>query len=177
MFSGKTTRLIERLREERAAGRRVAALKHAVDTRYAADQLATHDQQHYPCTPIALLDALPPDLDQADVAAFDEVHFFGRAFVPVVERLRAAGVDVIAVGLEHDAWGQPIPPAAELKPLADVVEIFTAPCMVCGAPAHFTQRMVPPWARRWLVEPASMSHVANSTSRRCQIRRRSIEGS
>jgi thymidine kinase len=145
MFAGKTARLIDRLRAAETAGRRTLAIKHAVDDRYRAGELATHDGRRYPATVCrnAAEVAAVAAAQHAQVVGIDEVQFFGRELAEICRALVAGGVDVIAVGLEHDAWGRPFPPVPQLAELADRVTVMTAACGLCGAAAHFTQRMTP----------------------------------
>lgn len=145
MFAGKTAQLIERLRAAEAAGRRTLAVKHAIDDRYASGELATHDGRRHAaavCRDAAEV-AAAAAARRAEVVGIDEVQFFGRELVEVCRALAAGGVDVIAVGLEHDAWGRPFAPVPQLLELADRVTVMTVPCRRCGAAAHFTQRMTP----------------------------------
>lgn len=143
MFAGKTGRLIRELQAAAVRGRAVAAFKHALDARYAPAALATHDGMEYPATAVSEASMLEARAGDALVIGVDEVHFFGRGFVPVVERLLAAGKHVIAVGLENDAWGRSFPPFPQLKELAMEIVLLHAPCRVCGRPSPYSQRMAP----------------------------------
>lgn len=143
MFAGKTTRLIARLRAAADAGLRVVACKHRVDTRYHARRLETHDGHSHEAVAVAEADAILAHVQDADLVGIDEAHFFGRALIPVVAALRTERRSVVLAGIDHDAWGQPIPPLPELAADADEVELLCAPCHVCGARARFSQRMVP----------------------------------
>src|SRR5262245_50860515 len=142
MFSGKTERLIARLRQARAAGRRVAAFKHVIDDRYDATHLVTHTQDRF--SALRARDAADIERTAADaeVVAIDEGHFFGRALVEAVRRMVAAGKTVVIAGLEYDAWGRPFEPMPSLAAMADDVIVRTAPCRRCGRPAHYSQRLV-----------------------------------
>jgi thymidine kinase len=143
MFSGKTGRLIARLAAASAAGQRVIACKHQFDARYNATRLATHDGQSFPAVATATVEAIMAQAADADVVGIDEVQFFGRPLVAICQTLVNSGKTVIAVGIDHDTWGQPFPPLPELKALADEVEQKHAACTVCGQPAPYHQRMVP----------------------------------
>ena len=110
MFAGKTSRLIDRLTAAVEAGRRVSAFKHSDDVRYADTALATHDKRQFPARTIDTAAALEQQAGDAEVIGLDEAHFFGAALAAVCERLRASGRTVILVGLDHDIWGQALPP-------------------------------------------------------------------
>lgn len=143
MFSGKTSRLIERLAEARGAGRRIAAFKHRIDTRYDEARLATHDGRSFPACAAGSPDEIAASIGAAQVIGIDEVHFFGRVLLPLCERLVREGRTLILAGIDHDAWGQPFPPLPELGQLAHERELLHAPCAACGRPARFSQRLTP----------------------------------
>jgi thymidine kinase len=143
MFSGKTERLIARLRQEQAAGRRVLAFKHVIDNRYDPTHLITHTQDRFAALRARDAAEVVRTAADADVVAIDEGHFFGPALVDAVRRMVAAGKTIIIAGLEFNAWGRPFTPMPELAALADDVIVRTAPCKRCGAPAHYSQRLVP----------------------------------
>lgn len=141
MFAGKTARLIERLAA--AAGERVVACKHVLDSRYDPAHLATHDGRRFPAVAVPDPAAVERQAAEATVVGIDEAQFFGRALVAVCTRLRAAGGTVIVAGIHHDAWGQDFPPLPQLMALADEVELLHVPCTVCGRPAEYSQRLTP----------------------------------
>ncbi len=143
MFAGKTALLIERLRFAVAAGRRVIAVKHALDARYASDCLATHDGRRFPARAVDAPGALVRLADGVDVVGVDEAQFFGVGLVEVVERLRRRGRDVFVAGIDHDAWGQDFPPLPLLARAADEDVVRTVPCTRCGRPARFSERVTP----------------------------------
>jgi len=143
MFSGKTERLIARLRAAGRDGRRVAAFKHVIDDRYDATHLITHTQDRYPAQRAAEAAAVARLAGGADVLGIDEGHFFGMDLVEVVQRLAGSGRRVIVVGIDFDVWGRPFAPMPELSDIADEVLYFHAACRVCGGQARYSQRMTP----------------------------------
>lgn len=143
MFSGKTTALIRRLAAAQNAGRRVLALKHHHDDRYDATQLATHDQRRWDATAVQTPADIASIAQNFDVIGIDEAQFFGRDLVAVCQNLRKAGKEIIASGIDHDAWGRPFPPVPALAEIADEVILLHAPCTICGQPARFSQRLAP----------------------------------
>ena len=143
MFSGKTARLIARLRAAQRSGRRVGAFKHRIDDRYDADHLITHIQDRWPAVRVKGATDVIERCSQLDAIGIDEGHFFGRPLVGAVRELAEAGKRVIVVGLEYDAWGRPFVPIPQLMELADEVLHMYAACRVCGGQARYSQRMVP----------------------------------
>lgn len=153
MFAGKTTALIARLTEAAARGDCVVSLKHAVDTRYDIDALATHDRQRFPARPIGTTRELAEQARGAEVVGVDEIHFFDDDLLIAVADLLEAGVNVILAGLDYDVWGIEFPVVAALKTMASEVLVVTAPCTVCGAGARHSQRMIPLEKGRWVGGP------------------------
>lgn len=143
MFSGKTERLIARLRAAQTAGRRVGAIKHNIDDRYDPNALITHTEDRFPAVRVGSAVEIEPAAREWDVVGIDEGHFWGTALVDAVERLVRSGRRVIVVTIQFDAWGRPFPPTPQLDEMADEVVHLYAPCRVCGRPARFSQRMVP----------------------------------
>ncbi len=143
MFAGKTEYLIARLRTEQSRGRRVRAFKHAIDGRYAPDQLVTHGGDRFEAIRVDGADAILDCTDGADVIAIDEGQFFKLPLVPVVQAMLDRGVTVVVAGITNDAWGRPFEPIPQLVALADEVVLRQAPCRVCGLPAAYTQLSTP----------------------------------
>lgn len=143
MFAGKTKLLIERLANAHAAGLRVLAVKHALDARYEAAALATHDGQRFPAYAMSDIQEVERRSADVDVIGLDEGQFFGPELVTLSNRLKSAGKHVIIAGIDYDAWKRPFPPFPQLKEIADQIDVRTAPCGACGKPARHSQRMVP----------------------------------
>jgi thymidine kinase len=143
MFAGKTARLIQRLQAAKAAGRRVSAFKHPLDSRYAPTELATHDGRRFPAQTVPDAAMVEVRAAAAEVVGIDEGQFFGPELLEICESLRKQGRHVIVAGIDHDTWGQPFAPFPQLKEVADSVELLHTPCRVCGEPARYSQRMIP----------------------------------
>ena len=149
MFAGKTEELLRRVERARIARKKVLLLKPTLDTRYSEEEVVTHYGRSLPCKRI------PPDfswedlervagveLQEADVVAFDEAHFFGKGFPRICEELVARGKRVIVAGLDLNFRAEPFGPMPELLALADEVTKLQAVCVVCGKPATRSQRLV-----------------------------------
>ena len=143
MFSGKTERLIARLRAAQTRGRRVGAFKHQIDDRYDRDHLITHTQDRYPAVRVPGAAEIITHSCELHTIGVDEGHFFGRPLIAAVRQLADSAKRVIVVGLEYDAWGRPFAGMAQLMELADEVLHMYAACRVCGGEARYSQRMVP----------------------------------
>lgn len=143
MFSGKSEELIRRVRRAQIARQRVQVFKPGLDHRFGNQQVASHSGARLEAIPLAgsaeLLTRLDPDVT---VVALDEVQFLDDGVVDVVQELADRGIRVIAAGLDMDFRGEPFGPVPKLLALAETVDKLQAICMVCGAPAGRTQRLV-----------------------------------
>jgi thymidine kinase len=142
MFSGKTEELIRRLHRARYATQRVRVFKPAVDTRYAVGDVVSHSDDRLPCTPVHHAVDILKDVGDAQVVGIDEAQFFDDSLVHVADRLANEGRRVIVAGLDQDYRGIPFEPLPELMAIAEYVTKTLAVCIVCGAPANRSQRLV-----------------------------------
>lgn len=143
MFSGKTEELIRRVRRARIAKQKVQVFKPAVDRRYHAEQVASHNGLQWEAIPVGsardILGRLEPD---ATVVAVDEAQFFDWEISRVCSELAGRGLRVILAGLDMDFRGEPFGPMPLLMAEAEEVYKLQAICVVCGAPASRTQRLI-----------------------------------
>src|SRR5438045_859765 len=106
MFSGKTERLIARLRAAQREGRRVVAFKHVIDDRYDATHLITHTQDRFPAHRATDAESIARLAGNAEVIGIDEGQFFGMDLVEMVARMAESGRRLIIVGIDFDVWGR-----------------------------------------------------------------------
>ena len=92
---------------------------------------------------------------EAEVVVIDEAQFFGPELVTACQALARTGRRVIVAGLDRDSWGQPFGPVPALAAVADQVTRIQAVCARCGAPADYTQRLVPVEGRTMIGGPES----------------------
>jgi thymidine kinase len=143
MFSGKSEELIRRVRRAQIARQRVAVFKPAMDDRYDRRQVASHDGARMEAIAVRESAEIPGRLPEGvTVAAIDEAQFLDEGIVQVAQALAGAGVRVIIAGLDMDFRGEPFGAMPRLMALAEAVDKLQAICMVCGAPASRTQRLV-----------------------------------
>jgi thymidine kinase len=143
MFSGKTEELIRRVRRANIARQKVQVFKPVLDDRYEVEKVSSHDGLHLEAATVrdarqilALVEA------NSDVVAIDEVQFFDWTIADVCEELANQGKRVILAGLDMDFRGEPFGPMPLLMAQAESVEKLQAICVVCGAPASRTQRLI-----------------------------------
>jgi thymidine kinase len=143
MFSGKTEELIRRVKRAQIARLKVQVFKPQIDNRYAVEKISSHDGLHVDAVPVTqagdILARVEPD---TDVIAIDEVQFFDWQIAPVCNSLADQGKRVIVAGLDMDFRGEPFGPIPLLMAEAEIVDKLSAICVVCGAPASRTQRLI-----------------------------------
>src|SRR5512133_20347 len=143
MFSGKSEELIRRIKRAIIAKQKVQVFKPALDDRYDVSAIASHSQRKHDAIPVKDSVELARHLDpEAQVIALDEVQFMDEGLIPIIEDLADRGVRVIAGGLDQDSNGEPFGIMPILLAKAEYVTKLQAICMVCGALAGRTQRMV-----------------------------------
>jgi thymidine kinase len=143
MFSGKSEELIRRIKRAIIGKQRVQVFKPALDDRYDASAIASHSQRKHDAIAVKDTTELLRHLDpEAQVVALDEVQFMDEGLIPIIEDLASRGIRIIAGGLDQDSNGEPFGIMPILLAKAEYVTKLQAICMVCGALAGRTQRMV-----------------------------------
>ncbi|GIV97129.1 MAG: thymidine kinase [Herpetosiphonaceae bacterium] len=143
MYSGKTEELIRRVKRAQIARRKVQVFKPAIDTRYSLEEVASHDGVRATAIPVSsaaeIAELIEPD---TTVVAIDEVQFFDEGIIALCEDLARRGLRVIVAGLDQDFRSEPFGPLPVLMAKAEMVEKLQAICVICGAPASRTQRLI-----------------------------------
>jgi thymidine kinase len=147
MFSGKTEELIRRLRRARIARQNVEIFKPALDARYSATDVVSHDETVLTSTPVEGAPQIILLSGSAQVVGIDEAQFFGSELVSVCQQLARDGKRVIVAGLDQDYRGEPFEPIPQLMAVAEFVTKLHAVCLVCGNPANHSQRILPDTTR------------------------------
>ncbi len=143
MFSGKTEALITQIRRAEIARLRFQVFKPEVDVRYSANEVASHNKARFPATNVQRAKDLYSLVEPyTQVVGVDEAQFFDQDIVEVVAKLAESGRRVIVAGLDTDWKADPFGPMPQLLAVADVIHKQYAICVVCGAPATRTQRIV-----------------------------------
>ncbi len=142
MFSGKTEELIRRLKRAEFAGQKVEIFKPAVDTRYADEDVVSHDQNKVQSTPIEASSNLPLLASDCDVVGIDEAQFFDDGIIEVVNALANDGKRVIIAGLDMDFKGRPFGPMPNLMAIAEYVTKVHAICVKTGNLANYSHRKI-----------------------------------
>ena len=143
MFSGKSEELIRRVKRAVIARRAVQVFKPAIDDRYSAEHVRSHDGDSFVARPVRSSAEIPALIaPETTVIGVDEVQFFDAGIIEIVRALVTNGRRVICAGLDLDFRGEPFGPVPVLLALAERVDKLEAICVVCGEPATRTQRIV-----------------------------------
>lgn len=143
MFSGKTEELIRRVKRAEIARQKVQVFKPALDNRYKAEKVSSHSGSYYEATVVQNVAEIAALIARdSDVVAIDEVQFFDWSVAELCERLANEGRRVILAGLDMDFRGEPFGPMPLLMAQAETVDKLQAICVICGAPASRTQRLI-----------------------------------
>lgn len=143
MFSGKSEELIRRIRRVQIARQAVQVFKPLIDNRYSDDHIVSHSEMRTASVNVHSSEELLAQVDvSTEVVGIDEGQFFDAGLPAVCSALAGAGKRVIVAGLDTDYLGRPFEPMPQLLAIAEYVTKTLAICMVCGDPAHHTQRLV-----------------------------------
>jgi len=143
MYSGKSEELIRILKRSKIAKQNVVAFKPAIDNRYSNEDVVSHSGASITAIPIKSAKEIYNHIDSdTQVVGIDEIQFFEDEVVDIAIGLADKGIRVIAAGLDMDFKGEPFGPTPRLLAVAEFVQKLQAVCMVCGNPAHRTQRLI-----------------------------------
>ena len=144
MFSGKTEELMRRVRRSTIARKRVQLFKSHLDDRYAGQwAVSSHDRRSLEAVPVDSSAQINLRVDpMAHVIAIDEAQFLDGGIVSVATSLAERGRRVIIAGTDTDFRGEPFGFMPQLMAVAEVVDKLHAICVLCGAPASRTQRLI-----------------------------------
>ena len=140
MFSGKTEELIRRLRRAEMAGQNVVIFKPKLDTRYAEEEVVSHNQNKIRSTPVESPNEILLLGSTCDVVGIDEAQFFDESIVDVANQLANAGIRVVIAGLDMDFMGRPFGPMPNLMATAEYVTKVHAICKRTGNLANHSMR-------------------------------------
>ncbi len=148
MFSGKSEELIKRINRFRLMNMRVDVFKPSMDSRCSNIIFSRVSKQEVAAFPVPVdkPDEILNHIDYrfSNVVAIDEVQFFDRSIVSVIERLLANRIQVVIAGLDRDFKGDPFGESMpELLIMSDECKKLAAICNKCKmADASLTQRLI-----------------------------------
>ncbi|MBL4703616.1 MAG: thymidine kinase [Flavobacteriales bacterium] len=141
MFSGKTEELIRRMKRAEFAKQKVEIFKPAVDTRYANEDVVSHNDNSIRSTPVPSSSNILLLANDVDVVGIDEAQFFDDELPRVCRQLANSGIRVIIAGLDMDYKGEPFGPMPALMAQSEFVTKVHAICVQCGNLANHSHRL------------------------------------
>jgi thymidine kinase len=143
MFAGKSEELIRRVKRLEYAKKKVLVFKPGMDNRYSETEVVSHSQLKTKSIAIKEAKDILKYISPGSYAvAIDEVQFLDDFVLDVASSLAASGIRVILAGLDTDFRGEPFEVIGKIVTVAEYVTKLTAICVVCGAPATKTQRIL-----------------------------------
>ena len=142
MFSGKSEELIRRLRRAEIAKQKVQIFKPTIDNRFSTDHIVSHSDMRIASENVQNSDEMLRRVQEAtEVVGIDEGQFFDARLPAACNALANRGKRVIVAGLDQDYRGEAFTNMAKLMAVSEFVTKNLAICMVCGNPAHYSQRL------------------------------------
>ena len=144
MFSGKSTKLLSKIRQLQFLNKKILIMKPRIDNRYGNDStIITHDQDKQNCLLIDNLDFDNEFISQYDVIIIDEAHFLKDLKIKIIYWIEKLDKNVIFTGLDGDYKRNPIGEILDLIPYADSYKKLKSLCNICknGTKAIFTHRL------------------------------------
>lgn len=149
MFSGKSEELIRRIKRVQISGKNFVLFKPAIDDRYDAKYVVSHDQRKLEAVMTGTDAAAIKEMEQLvlrenpEVIAIDEGNFYDNYLVEASKNWIGSGRRIIISGLDTNFRGEPFGPMGELLALADYVDKLKAICMKCkNREGVMTQRLI-----------------------------------
>ncbi len=143
MFAGKTEELLRRVRVLSYGKQKIQLFKPSIDTRHKESKIVSHNGSSKDSIIVSSsLEILDHIDDSSEIVAIDEVQFFDKDIIKVIDKLADNGIRVMVAGLDLDFRGEPFGVMPELMCKAEFVVKLTAICSKCGAPATRTQRII-----------------------------------
>ena len=147
MKSGKTKALLDRIEQlQFLTGQDILIVKPKLDTRDTVLK-SRNSKNTFSCLiidenkPLEILNLIS---EKTSVVAIDELQFFSKDIVEVIEALQRKNINVIAAGLNTDFRGEPFGQMGHLLALADETHTLAGVCDVegCNQSATRTQRII-----------------------------------
>tara|TARA_B100001142_G_scaffold315537_1_gene354308 strand:+ start:373 stop:954 length:582 start_codon:yes stop_codon:yes gene_type:complete len=140
MFSGKTEKLIQRVKKARAIGMKVKVFKPLIDNRYSNISVVSHNDNKLKATIVKSPEEIKKYSTGYNFIAIDEAQFFDNGIVEVCNTLANKGTKIIIAGLDMDYKGNPFGPMPYLMSISEYVTKLHATCSRTGNLAQFTNR-------------------------------------
>jgi thymidine kinase len=142
MFSGKTEELIKRLRRAMYARQKVVVFKPDLDDRFAKNEIVSRTKTKLRSITISNPTQILELAQNEEVVGIDEVQFFDKSILDIINKLANMKKRVIVAGLDLDFKAEPFSNVSYLLSTAEYICKTLAICLVCGNPAARSQRLL-----------------------------------
>ncbi len=144
MFSGKSEELLRRIKRGVIAKQNVLLFKPLIDNRYEENKVSTHNGNTFESVNIDKSEEIYDYIKDKkyDIIGIDEVQFFDKNIVEVINNLADDGIRVIVAGLDMDFKAEPFYPMPEIMAISEMVTKLHAVCNKCGKEASRSQRLI-----------------------------------
>ena len=144
MSCGKTEELLRRIRRCQIAQKNIKIISPDIDTRSGSDRVESRNGLGLDAIKVKTAKEILDVVEERDeIIAIDEIQFFDKEIVDVVNELVSRHKKVMACGLDLDFKGEPFGSMPELLAIASRVDKLMAICMKCGSEYGVrTQRLI-----------------------------------
>jgi thymidine kinase len=146
MFSGKTTKLLDRIDKAKYKKEHVVVFKPSMDKRYSTTQITSHSGMSIDAIQIEtgsdLVDyILSSKVEQCDIIAVDEA-FMINGLADALNFFYRHGKDIYVSTLDLSSSCKPFKEAQDILPYATRIEKCVAVCTYCGSDAQYTYKKI-----------------------------------
>ncbi|AME09437.1 MULTISPECIES: thymidine kinase [Gemella] len=169
MFSGKSEELLRRIKRGVIAKQKVLLFKPSIDNRYEEDKVSTHNGNSYKSISIDKAEEIFDYIkdEKYDIIGVDEIQFFDKSIVEIINKLADDGIRVIVAGLDMDFKAEPFYPMPEIMAISEMVTKLHAVCNKCGKEASRSQRLINGKPARY-DDPVVVIGASESYEARCR---------
>lgn len=137
MFVGKTSKLLQYIREFKSTGKSVLIINHSSDNRYDKNCIKTHDGDYEYSISVEYLHDV--NIQNHQVIIIDEGQFFSDLFEYVTMWADTLDVTIIVAGLSGNSQREPFGNILHLIPHADEIQHLTTQCRFCHSSAIYSK--------------------------------------
>ena len=141
MFAGKSTELIRQLERYMIVEKKVLAIAHTKDDRYAKNKIVTHDGKQMAALSVSKLMDNEDIYAEFDVIGIDEGQFYPDLY-EFCNKYADLGKHIFVAGIQGDQYRREFGQMMKVIPICDKVKLLHAVCKRCGRAATFTHRKV-----------------------------------
>ncbi|UVD81856.1 thymidine kinase [Mycoplasma iguanae] len=146
MFSGKSDELLKRIITLSYANVKTLIFKPTFDTRFSDDEIVSRSGAKMKAYNVKdsqqIREIISQQKSKFKAIAIDEVHFFDKDLIFLIDELANSGYRVIVSGLDQDFLRRPFTIMPQLLAMAEHIDKLQAICVVCKNAASTTFRKV-----------------------------------